>query len=172
MRDDLAKKLAQRRAARSAAEGARGDAPSPAGGTTPPPPPQAPPGAPPEGGDPPGVSRGGPGVRQCRSCGAAIRWDVTEGGSRVPLDAEPVEIVTFKRLELAGVAVDPAWRREPVLYVPHALVKIEKKSARRAVITGGVVLEASVHPELPRIKGHRSHFVTCPHADEWRARRS
>ena len=26
----------------------------------------------------------------CRSCGAAVRWEVTAGGRRMPLDAEPV----------------------------------------------------------------------------------
>jgi hypothetical protein len=76
---------------------------------------------------------------RCRTCKAQIRWAVTEQGYPIPLDAEPVG---DGNLRLAGARFKGG--------TPRALIV---PKAERAGLDG----------EL-----YRTHFVTCPFADEHR----
>jgi hypothetical protein len=83
----------------------------------------------------------------CRSCGAAVIWTVTAAtGSRMPVDAEPVEDGNVV-LAASPVVGDP-----PTSYTAPA---------------GELLLGGSTQ----RLERYVSHFVTCPHADAHRRTR-
>lgn len=79
---------------------------------------------------------------ECRSCGAAIIWAETPD-ARMPLDAEPVALPA-----IGLVAFNPTTGRARALNTEN-LAKVE------AWQSGGVTV-------------HRSHFATCPHAEQHR----
>jgi hypothetical protein len=81
-------------------------------------------------------------MSQCRSCGAAIIWAETQD-ARMPLDVEPVVIPA-----VGLVAFNPATGRARVLSA-ESLGKVE------AWRSGGVTV-------------HRSHWATCPSAEQHR----
>lgn len=70
----------------------------------------------------------------CRSCGAPIRWAITENGHRAPLDAQP-----------------------------HAEgnLRIEERNGLDVVVVVGPGSEEGLF---------RSHFASCPHANQHRRR--
>lgn len=80
---------------------------------------------------------------RCRSCGAPIRWAATANGNRMPLDRDPAPDGTI-------VLSDP----DPDAYAPVAL----HYSPPDEPLLPGM-------PEPPRF---RSHFATCPYADQHR----
>lgn len=76
----------------------------------------------------------------CATCGAAIRWVVTEHGKRMPIDVSPVNdgnIVLRERLGQTPIAV---------------------------VLTGGMFGAI----EQPKGARYKSHFATCPQAAQHR----
>jgi hypothetical protein len=78
-------------------------------------------------------------ITQCRSCHADIVWTITEKGKRMPIDAYPVDEGNIRFIP---------GRPAHSVVAPHSLLD-----------------------ELdPADNGDRflSHFVTCPHADQWR----
>lgn len=86
----------------------------------------------------------------CRGCGAPIRWAVTEGGNRIPLDAEPDEA---GNCIIIAKSVPGSSALTPVVRV---------LGGSQEAIFGGP------DPDEPR---YRAHFVTCPDADSFRKRR-
>lgn len=74
----------------------------------------------------------------CGSCGAAVVWCETSKGKRMPVDAEPYDGGNVEIVEVRGAA-------------PLAVVHGD---------TGMATLDGS-----PR---YRSHFATCPNADQHR----
>lgn len=77
----------------------------------------------------------------CRRCKAPVRWIVMTTGSRMPLDPLPH---------------------------PHGNILLEQRNAAGAV--HGRVLPLRDLPVLDA-PAYRSHFVTCPHADQARRAR-
>lgn len=77
-------------------------------------------------------------MSRCRSCRAEIVWVGTEHGRAMPLDRQPY------------VGDDPRG-----LFVIRVVDK-------RAI---GMAVPAGAFEDEPR---YRSHFATCPHADEHR----
>ena len=82
-------------------------------------------------------------IGRCRSCNAAVEWAVTELGRKMPLD-----------LGLHGdgrvIVVGRTSKDEAVV------VSLELERLRK-------LRESGV-----RLMLRRSHFQTCPQADEWR----
>jgi hypothetical protein len=101
-----------------------------------------------------------------------VRWATLPSGARTPLDADPVAVVPYK--ELAGLEVSSTWRREPVLYRSATVVQLvrgrEVKGTEVQTFAGVVVPDGQLVGS-PRVRGWRSHFATCPQADEWRPQR-
>ena len=91
---------------------------------------------------------------RCRSCSAPIVWIVTDTGARTPCDAEPIEAWLFVDLEQAGA--DRGLEETPRGYYLGAKV-VPAIPARPGVL-----------PEVPRTRVRRSHFATCPQANEHR----
>ena len=65
-------------------------------------------------------------MSNCRSCGAEIRWAVTDNGKRIPLDAEPRDdgnVHIYNRvayvLDVNGAAIVEHRRSGDSLYVSH-----------------------------------------------------
>ncbi len=75
----------------------------------------------------------------CRSCGATIVWAATSTGERIPLDPHP--------------AVDGNIRTHT-----------DRHGLRARVVGGTIDLFDPTDDGIRYI----SHFVTCPHADQWR----
>lgn len=75
---------------------------------------------------------------RCRSCSLPIRWVLTMEGKRMPLDPEPYEA--------GNVWIDHYEGGMPVVGVARDRAQVPPAEALVYV----------------------SHFVTCPHADEWR----
>lgn len=75
----------------------------------------------------------------CRSCDAKIKWVRTDGGKRMPLDAEP--------------------HAEGTIFI---LGRRNREVGR--VLLGDALEEARERGEAL----YRSHFATCPHAEDWR----
>lgn len=109
----------------------------------------------------------------CRSCGAAVRWIVTPNDKRMPLDVEPIEVLTDEDLARARFLPPRAdeWRREPILYRLSELAPDQEHFERRVVPFGGHRAPAGAAPGVPRTKGLRSHFVTCEFANQHRRTR-
>lgn len=82
-------------------------------------------------------------------CGARMRWATTLTGSRIPLDPEPVDDGTF----LLVAALEPAGA--PIAIPVAAIADDRIMQLRQAG---------------PRL--FRSHFATCPNADDHRKRGS
>jgi hypothetical protein len=79
-------------------------------------------------------------VSACRSCSAPIVWVGTERGKAMPLDAQPYD------------GDDPSG-----LFVIR--------------VVDGKALAIAVPPEAFAGEPlYRSHFATCPQADQWRRR--
>lgn len=78
----------------------------------------------------------------CRSCKAPVRWAVTDSGTAIPLDAEPVD---GGNIRLAGARVPGG--------TPRAVIVPD---ARRAEFAGELYV---------------AHFATCPDAGQHRRRR-
>lgn len=78
----------------------------------------------------------------CRSCGAAVRWELTPAGKRMPLDPEPSP--------QGNVAI----------YGGPAMVAValtaDQLAAHNVAIDGPLYL---------------SHFATCPNADQHRKKK-
>jgi hypothetical protein len=83
-------------------------------------------------------------VSACRSCHAPITWAVTEHGRSMPLDAKPVDLN-----ELTSVA---------------GLFALRDLGDEQVAI-------AATPDQLPGEPLYRSHFATCPHADQHRRSR-
>jgi hypothetical protein len=81
-------------------------------------------------------------MSNCRSCGAEVIWTSTRGGKTMPVDAEPHPDGTV------ALTYDPL----------HDGIVV-------AEVLGPLEAMASDDPL------HRSHFATCPHADDWRRTR-
>jgi len=80
---------------------------------------------------------------RCDSCHAPIVWTITEGGNRMPCDAEPVPG--------GNVRIIPAGNGRPA----------------QARITPNGMIDL-FDPDDDGVR-HVSHFATCPDANEWRA---
>jgi DNA polymerase III epsilon subunit-like protein len=91
---------------------------------------------------------------ECSSCGGPILWAVTKNGKRAPLDPDEIRGVRYDRVYLAHPDVVVAGHVE-MLHVEGEVVKV-------------VAVRDTVHPELERVVGRRSHFATCPHAQRHR----
>lgn len=79
-------------------------------------------------------------MSRCRSCEAEVLWTMTEHGKRMPLDAEP-----YDGPEPSGLFV---LRGEGD--TPQAV--------------------AATPESFPGEPLFRSHFATCPDANDWRSR--
>jgi hypothetical protein len=77
----------------------------------------------------------------CRSCDAPVLWVETSAGRKMPLDPEPVEDGNVVITAEAPLGL----RTEAVVLTKADL--------------------AQIHPDRLR---YRSHFSTCPHADQHR----
>lgn len=77
-------------------------------------------------------------VARCRTCGAEIIWTETEKGRRMPVDADPESIGTFRLEDRPGDSNGPL-----AIFIPE--------EDRRCA------------PDL-----HASHFATCAQAAQWR----
>lgn len=75
------------------------------------------------------------------NCRAVIRWVLTEGGRRMPIDRDPHPAGNIVRVDIPGVGV-------------------------RARVLGGGQL-----PVEPPTKAYRSHYATCPDAELFRGPR-
>jgi hypothetical protein len=75
---------------------------------------------------------------RCASCGAPVWWAISTNGRPMPVDFEPVD----------GGNIDLAWdddaRALTATVIPHGQLDMFDR---------------------PR---YRTHFVSCPHADQWR----
>lgn len=80
----------------------------------------------------------------CRSCGAPVIWGVSYTGRRMIFDAEP--------------APDGEWYFEPG----------PRPDEPRAIGVG----RSGALPLLGDGRLYRSHFATCPDAEEWRRKRN
>ena len=78
----------------------------------------------------------------CRSCSAPIEWALTELGRRMPLDL--------------GVHADGA-----------AVVAGRTPDGTPVVVVLGVDTRDRLR-DVGELELRRSHFQTCPHADDWR----
>lgn len=77
----------------------------------------------------------------CRSCGAPIRWCITDANSkRMPVDPEPVED--------GNIWVIRTEQGTPII---------------------GVALQGANVPASAPLR-YQSHFVSCPNSSEWRKR--
>ncbi len=76
----------------------------------------------------------------CRSCRARVLWVVTDGGKRMPVDADPV---------------------------PDGTLVIADRGADDTPHVTSVAPDALLIDDPPR---YRSHFATCPNADQHRRR--
>ena len=77
----------------------------------------------------------------CRSCGAPVRWVITEANDRrMPIDPEPVEDGNVWVIEI-----------------------------RQGTPIVGVALTGDAVPASVPLR-YVSHFVTCPDRDTWRKR--
>lgn len=83
---------------------------------------------------------------RCKSCQAPIRWGRTEKGKGVPLDPEPVSDGNLLLDPDAGM----------VLVGGNPVAELPVRHLRRGEDPG---------PDATR---YRSHFATCPDADDWR----
>lgn len=161
--DELARRLARARALREAA--AIAAAPSPEPLVEPAPVVEAAP-AP--------ARRGliGPGALRCRSCGTAIRWAVLPSGARVPCDHDPVTVIAFRDLIVAGelLAVSGRYPYEPVLYRREPVQRWRYgrlEDLTEVGVCGGYVVPPEQLPRLPRTRGARPHVRSCPDVDRW-----
>ena len=93
-------------------------------------------------------------MSRCASCGAPIVWVRSTGGKAIPLDPEPAEGGNLVAVDRSGIALDPERARLAV-----AASKATVTVARRAL--------RSIDPELPH---WRTHFATCPNAEQHRAK--
>jgi hypothetical protein len=82
-------------------------------------------------------------VKMCSSCAAPIIWAETKRGSRIPIDAQPVD---------GGDLVLRRQRGDEALLALHAAVNVESFDPR------------------PGERRYVSHFATCPDADQHRRR--
>lgn len=93
------------------------------------------------------------GTPTCRSCGAPIRWAVSEAsGKRIPLDLEPSDtgnIVETGRTHPTGVP----------------MIRYLKKSQQPMM--ANLLALAVAGPELPAPR-YVTHFATCPNAEKHR----
>jgi len=80
-------------------------------------------------------------VSRCRSCGAEVRWALTERGKRMPLDPQPVDDTERELFVLRG---------------------------RDQLLPTAVAVPAGAFEEEPHF---RSHFASCPHAEQHRRSR-
>lgn len=83
------------------------------------------------------------GVSGCRSCGAPIRWVVTERGKRIPLDRDPQPDGNIVPILVGGDWV-------------ARVLPVDTAAEYRA--QGGDL--------------YRAHFTTCEQADAWRKKRN
>lgn len=91
----------------------------------------------------------------CRSCGAPVVWvTMADTGRRMPLDEALVDVVISDW-------VIPGARSETV--VVGSLL-----SARAVPAWSGVPADVEIHATARRVRGRRSHFSTCPNADQHR----
>jgi hypothetical protein len=88
-------------------------------------------------------------TEKCRSCGAAILWQVSRQGRPMPLDPPVLELVVYDPAE-----ADPAVHKNP----------LETVFTQAGETVRGWHVGADVRPELPRVRGRISHFATCPNA--------
>lgn len=103
---------------------------------------------------------------RCSSCDAPIRWITTPAGRKMPLDPEPVEVITVSNWEVAAQgAFSPRETREPVLYRP-----LDPPVMGQTVHQFGGY---RVGPEVegPRTLGWRPHWASCPNAAQHRRSR-
>lgn len=80
----------------------------------------------------------------CRSCRAPVLWADTTGGERMPIDAKPTA---------AGNVLIHISEEQPPRLIAGVLTRGQVNGAR----SDGKTL-------------YRSHFASCPHAHEHRAR--
>lgn len=83
-------------------------------------------------------------MSECRSCSAPIEWAVTDQGRKAPLDVEPGADGRFAVVGRKGKAL---------LVVSLTNAQLDRVRA----VPPGVELVL-----------RRSHFQSCPNADEWR----
>jgi hypothetical protein len=82
---------------------------------------------------------------KCRSCEASIYWVFTEHGKRMPIDADP---------SAAG----------------NVVLTVRLGGRIAVVLPPESLFEDEAITELRQQARYTSHFVTCPHADEWRSK--
>lgn len=66
-------------------------------------------------------------LRRCRSCGAGIRWIITEMGKKAPVDADPVVGFRSTHVRDDGLPVG----RVATVYVSHFATCPESKDWRK-----------------------------------------
>ena len=91
-------------------------------------------------------------MSECRSCRAPIVWAVTSDGKRMPLDAAPIPA---GNVVLVGTSVTDHGAT-PTARVLAAAQDTLFGGMGRPGDTGGPYYQA--------------HWVSCPDADDWRAR--
>jgi hypothetical protein len=89
-------------------------------------------------------------VASCESCEARLLWAITWGGKRMPLDAEPVGDE-----QSAPSQVFVLMKRGDDTPLALSLARLSD--------------EAMIAAKKNGVSLYRSHFATCPNADEHRA---
>jgi hypothetical protein len=86
---------------------------------------------------------------------------------------DPIEVLADEDLARAHFAPPRAdeWRREPILYRLGPAEPGMEHFERRIVPFAGHRCPQGGAPGVPRTKGLRSHFVTCPNANQHRSPR-
>lgn len=88
----------------------------------------------------------------------------------MPLDVDPIEVLAESDLARANLMLprEHPWTREPVLYRLSPAEPGMERFERRVVAFAGHRFPAGAHPDVPRTRGLRSHFVTCEFANQHR----
>lgn len=122
------------------------------------------------------MSWSSPTVPRCRSCRAELRWARTEKGRRIPLDARPYRDGPEDRL-IATVREMLAEHRELLVelgafeVLECAVAEYDRSFDPRGLFVlrdGGETAVAVPAGAFPGEPLYRSHFATCPNADEHR----
>ena len=97
-------------------------------------------------------------VIACRGCGADIRFITTKRGKSHPIDADPVRLACDDGDVIEGRIPAKIW--------------FDDGSGSFDLVTGFPLTGENGRNACDTFEGYRSHFVTCPQADNFRSPRT